>query len=1154
MTSQVRRWFGAGSTMITFMVTAWILGAVLDLGGVSLWVLRIGFSLLGVAAAFLVYKLTSDSGEKEKEGEASGDRRKLDEEIDEIFSETERRLSAAGVEPAETEKRPIVLLLGPHQGTKTSLVEEGGLDAELLAGEVRRGNQVVPTEAANVWLAGETLFVEAGGDLLDRDDGWSRLAGHLRPSRLAAVLGRGQQPSRTAVVCFPCDELLAAEDPDAVAAEARSIRARLRSLAGKLGIRLPVYTIFTKLDRLPHFRDFVENFDPAEVQEVLGATLPPPDDDQEGAWSDRQAERVGRHFDGVFHGLARKRTELLARSGEGASRGAIYEFPREFQKMRDRTVRFLVELCKPTRLAGSPLLRGFYFTGVRPVVAEQERGAAGARPMEAVGEEEAASATMAFDAREARRPSPTADPGGGSRRVPQWVFVKNLFRQLFLGDPVARAITAGGSRINLLRRALAGSALALGLIFFLGVQVSFFRNEGRQDEVRDAIERAETLGAAETGRVTLPELQRLDTLGRHLYQLRTWEVDGPPLSFRWGLYSGDDLLPPARRVFFDRFDPELGRAARQRLTAYLRPLPDSPSGNDSSYGDAYTTFKAYLILTSNPEQSSEEFLVPVLMEHWQRSADPGPEMRELARRQFAVYARELKFGNPFDVSGDGELIARVRDYLRQFTEVERFYKSMIARASQEASAVRFSEALPAAGEVIDASHTVPGAFTRQGWEFVQHNLDNVDSLLAREEWVTGEQAFSEAKLAELSEELENRYVSDYVSHWRRFIASVRLANYSNVDRAAGSLTDLSGNRSPILQLLALVDEHTSVDSARVGYAFQPVRAVAPPDSVDRFVVESNRSYIQDLGALQGSMEQVADLSGVARKQARGDALRAAQAVEGRARKIGQDFSIEGEAQSVGNAVQELLELPGARAGRLLERLPVAEANQRARQFCRQFEQLASQFPFSTRSSQSAGLEELGAVFKPDEGALWGLWNQVLSDLMVRAGSGYRPRPGAAAQPTQAAVDFFNQAAAISRSLYGGDGSVATVDFILKLEASEDLPEVSFAVDGQKQTFTRTMSELQRFTWNGPRAQYARITAGSGPDQRTLVDAPNGTWALFRLFRAAEWESRAGGRFRLEWEVPSHQTSVQGELLLDTPAPIFDAAYLGDVQCPSRVAR
>ncbi len=36
--------------------------------------------------------------------------------------------------------------------------------------------------------------------------------------------------------------------------------------------------------------------------------------------------------------------------------------------MRQTAVQFLVDLCRPSQLSAGPFLRGFYFTGVRPVI------------------------------------------------------------------------------------------------------------------------------------------------------------------------------------------------------------------------------------------------------------------------------------------------------------------------------------------------------------------------------------------------------------------------------------------------------------------------------------------------------------------------------------------------------------------------------------------------------------------------------------------------------------------------------------------------------------------------------------------------------------------------------------------------------------------
>ena len=50
---------------------------------------------------------------------------------------------------------------------------------------------------------------------------------------------------------------------------------------------------------------------------------------------------------------------------------ATYEFPREFRKVRGSMVQFLVDLCRPSQLTTAPFLRGFYFSGVRPITVDE---------------------------------------------------------------------------------------------------------------------------------------------------------------------------------------------------------------------------------------------------------------------------------------------------------------------------------------------------------------------------------------------------------------------------------------------------------------------------------------------------------------------------------------------------------------------------------------------------------------------------------------------------------------------------------------------------------------------------------------------------------------------------------------------------------------
>src|SRR5438270_12609439 len=87
-----------------------------------------------------------------------------------------------------------------------------------------------------------------------------------------------------------------------------------------------------------------------------------------GVYGEQQTALLSAEFERLFSRLADARPEFLGRETDAAKQPGAYEFPREFRKIRSGVVQFLVDLCQPSQLTVGPFLRGFYFTGVRPVV------------------------------------------------------------------------------------------------------------------------------------------------------------------------------------------------------------------------------------------------------------------------------------------------------------------------------------------------------------------------------------------------------------------------------------------------------------------------------------------------------------------------------------------------------------------------------------------------------------------------------------------------------------------------------------------------------------------------------------------------------------------------------------------------------------------
>jgi type VI secretion system protein ImpL len=100
---------------------------------------------------------------------------------------------------------------------------------------------------------------------------------------------------------------------------------------------------------------------------VLGATLPMVSYTK-GVYAEQETARVSAAFDELFYSLADKRRLLPAREFDTDTLSFLFEFPRELRKLRPLLVRLLVDICRPSQLPLGPFLRGFYFSGIRPVV------------------------------------------------------------------------------------------------------------------------------------------------------------------------------------------------------------------------------------------------------------------------------------------------------------------------------------------------------------------------------------------------------------------------------------------------------------------------------------------------------------------------------------------------------------------------------------------------------------------------------------------------------------------------------------------------------------------------------------------------------------------------------------------------------------------
>lgn len=1143
--AKAKIWAIAAVILLAFYLVARLLSNVLKLKGTDPLVLTIGLVVLGlIAAGVVVWWLY-----RRNAGTAPPRRDPVVADIDAAFRSAQSRLSAARIGGRRPLSRlPVVLVVGPTGGAKTTSVVRSGLEPELMAGTVQQGETVTPTPGVNLWYAHRTVFVEVGGALMTDQGRFARVLRHILPRRLAAAFGRGSQAPRSAVVCVSCEELVRPGAGESAMAIARALRERLAESARALGVRLPVYVVFTKADRVPFFTDYVGNFTNEEAREVLGATMPA-DAGSVGTYADRQAHRVSAALDRLFLSLADRRLVELGRENAPDRKPAEYEFPRELRKAFPLASEFLVELCRPSQLQVSPFLRGIYYTGVRPVLVTD---AASLAPEHTGGgrERSVAGATSVFSQGQVAQSARAA--GGAApvtRKVPQWIFLPRLFPDVLLADKAAQRVTSTGARVHYLRRALVGAVGVAGLVWVLGLFVSFARNRAfEQTAVAHA--RAATAAAAGSGATpTVAALQALDSLRADVQQLRVWDTAGAPLGMRFGLYRGGVMLPDARRVYFSAFDKLLFASTQKAIVASLQALPNAPRPTDD-YATSYSLLRAYLIVTADADKSTEDFLTPVLLSAWSGTQAPDSTAALLASRQFAFYANELRVSNPYVLPADPQVVAHARGFLQQFAGIEPIYQAMLAEASRGNPPIQFNRDVPGSVDYVVDRYEVPGAFTKAGYAAMQKVFANADRFFQGERWVLGDEPRTAVDKTKALAELRTRYEHDYVDAWTNYLKNASVARYGGVRDAATKLAQLAGNQSPLLKLLAIASENTTVDSG-IAKAMQPVHVVVPPGQKDKLIGPALQSYMGALTQFQVSVGQVAGAPpGGADAQIQ-SANQNAGAVSGEVQKLAQQFLVGNDA-SVSNSVQRLILEPIRDVDPFLRNYGAGQLNAKGGGFCAEFANTLRQFPFDPRASQPASVETVNEIFKPVTGKLWTLYNDALQNIIVQQGGAYVPKPGGTLTVSTTFLSFFNRAASFSSSVFPSGAESPHLTLLVTPTQLPGSGTLQLSVDGNTVEWGARMQQ-HSFTWAASPTSEATI-AVRRPSGLVTVASFHGPWSIFQLFDAAASWQPSGKNYRAEWVIPASPERVQFQVDMGTAQPVLAKNYFSGFRCVGAVVR
>jgi type VI secretion system protein ImpL len=675
-------------------------------------------------------------------------------------------------------EQPWYVVIGPPGAGKTTALLNSGLRFPLV-NEMGEGAVagVGGTRLCDWWFTDHAVLIDTAGRYTTQDSdaavdraGWETFLQLLKRTR-------PRQPLNGVIVAIALADIAQAPREERLA-HAAAVRRRLNELRDRLGVRLPVYALFTKADLIAGFSEFFDDLDREKRAQVWGTTFP---------LQQPAAGPVSSFADAFLRLVERLDARMLDRMQAERSpdrRALIASFPSQVASFQAPMQEFLDAVFAGSRLDPAPQLRGFYFAS----------GTQEGTPIDRL----TGALARSFGIDQRRAPTLRPEYGRG-------YFLSRLLRQVILGEAM---LVAEAPAVRRRRTMMHVGGYAAVLLAILAAGGWLWRADATNtaaiqklsaaiDDYRQTAARLPLDPVADGNLASiLPLLDKARAL--------PFSSDNASGGGGTGLSQAVKLAVASQTVYRNALQRVLLPRLMWRLEAQMRAALDQPDF-------LYQATRVYLMLGGQGPLDRD--LVDAWMKlDWER-AYPGPEdaaMRaDLARHLDALLAQPLP-----QITLDGGLVDEARATFSRVPVAERVYSRIVpSGAAQALPPWRPSDALgPAGAELFQRgsgkklTDGILGLYTPQGFHSVLlPSLPAVAKQVAAESWVLGKQSeidTSGPALQRLEDAVVKLYEADYAQQWDAMLGDLDLAPFRSPQTAAQALYVLGSPQSPMRSLLS----------------------------------------------------------------------------------------------------------------------------------------------------------------------------------------------------------------------------------------------------------------------------------------------------------------------------------------------------------------
>lgn len=801
------------SVSIVFSILIWFIGPSIGLGESHPWTSPLA-RLITITVIFLLALTTilfivihKSKLEKQMEGDiidsVDDDSGNENELVKAELGELKGKLKEAMIALRKSKlgrkslyELPWYVMIGPPGAGKTTAIINSGLNFPLAetTGKASIGG-VGGTRNCDWWFTNNAVLIDTAGRYTTQDSdesednaGWQGFLKLLKKHRT-------RQPINGAILAVSLSDL-SLQDKATQKSHAAAIRRRLHELREKLGVRFPVYVLFTKSDLIAGFSEFYDNLGKEEREQVWGFTLPLPKKTK-AEWSPVVA--FDEEFSLLLAQLNSQSLERMQQETDHQRRALISSFPSQVASVRATARTFLTEVFQDNRFEKRHLLRGIYFTSGTQEGTPIDRLMMGMARTFGIGRQ-------------------AIGTGQGTGRS---FFLTRLFESVMFHEA---GLVSADDKVERRYRWSKWVAITAALMVGLGMTGlwtrSYFANSNLLDQAGQSVDNYRAAVSQIPGSPIqdsdLPSVIPALNVLRTMPTSPTASVGPPNRALTYGLYQGKVLGNQSAQSY---------RAAlnEHMLPRLLLRLEDQIQANMNNPDFLYEALKIYLMMGQQGPMNQD--LIKEWMDLDWSVAFQG-QGREEMRRDLHNHLETL-LAAPMDRIGlNGPLVKQIQGLLSGMPLAQRVYNSIInsprAKALPEWRLTDIGG--PAVSRVIVRSSGKPlndgvdGIFTYTGFNtvFLDEAL-GVAQRIQRESWVLGprgESEQTETALVEMSRDVLDLYYTDYISHYDKVLGDIDIIPMESLSHAVEVTNVLSGPTSPLVNILTAIANETKLTEER----------------------------------------------------------------------------------------------------------------------------------------------------------------------------------------------------------------------------------------------------------------------------------------------------------------------------------------------------